>query len=116
MTKANDLFGNSNGTGSYYRHPLSKIVYTDGVRDMAEACGAYWLIDLIISHQVHIHVNLETFQVWDLIRLKDNTFTVLCTDGNKKRITGQEIPFSDFRYDMATLWLVDGVLLLPCEY
>lgn len=116
MTKANDFFGSHNGSENFYKHQLSKIIYTDGVKELAETCGAYWLIDLIISHQLHNHVKSESFQVWDLIRLKNNTFTILCTDGNKKRITSQDIPYSDFSYDMATLWLVNNTLMLPSEY
>ncbi|MBK8611790.1 MAG: hypothetical protein IPL84_18145 [Chitinophagaceae bacterium] len=52
----------------------------------------------------------------DLKRVKDNAFTILATDGNHNKVTSQEIPFSDFPYDLATLWLVDGCLMLPGEY
>ena len=77
---------------------------------------AYWLIDLIISHQCKKEVNNERFQVWELKRLKNNVFTINATDGNKNKVANQHIPFSDFAYDQATIWLVDGCLMLPCEY
>lgn len=38
------------GTGSYYKHWL-RAVYTDGMKHVAEKCGAYWLIDLVVSHR-----------------------------------------------------------------
>lgn len=113
---ANDHFGNSNGTSRYYRHPLSSIVYTDGVRDLAETCEAYWLIDLIVSHQTRLPVAQHPFQVWELRQVKGFRYEAACTDGNGKHITRQRIPYTDFPYQEARLWLSDGVLLLPCEY
>jgi len=91
-------------------------VYTDGVKEMAEACGAYWLIDLVISLQLSREVRSQLFQVWELKRMKDDAFYIIATDGNNKQIASHQIPFSDFRYDMATLWLVDSCLMLPKEY
>jgi hypothetical protein len=116
MKNANDNFGSSNGSENFYCHKPSLMLYTDGVKELAESSSAYWLIDLIISHQCHREINLERFQVWDLKRVKDNVFTILATDGNHNKVTSQEIPFSDFPYDMATIWLVDGCMMLPCEY
>ena len=54
---------------------------------------------------MHKEINLERFQVWDLKRVKDNVFTILATDGNHKKVTSQKIPFSDFPYDLATIWV-----------
>lgn len=116
MTNANDFFGSGNGSENFYQNKLSPIIYTDGVKDMAESCGAYWLIDLVISHQLSKRVKLEAFQVWRLKRVKDDAFSIAATDGNEKEIASQQIPFSDFRYDRATLWLVNGCLMLPNEY
>jgi len=116
MTNANEHFGSGNGSENFYQNRLSPIIYTDGVKDMAEGCGAYWLIDLVISHQLTKSVKLEPFQVWELKRLKDDAFNVIATDGNCKQIAQQQIPFSDFRYAIVTLWLVNGCLMLPNEY
>ena len=116
MTNANDNIQTGNGSENFYCHRPSLMLYTDGVKDLAEACQAYWLIDLIISHQCKKDVNNERFQVWELKRLKKNVFTINATDGNKNKVANQHIPFSDFAYDFATIWLVDGCLMLPCEY
>jgi len=116
MENANNFFGNSNGTENFWCHRPSLILYTDGVKSMAENCQAYWLIDLIISHQCKQDVNLERFQVWELKRIKNDVFNIIATDGNKNKIASQKIPFSDFIYDLATIWLVDGCLMLPNEY
>jgi hypothetical protein len=116
MKNANHFFGTSTGSENFFCHKPSLILYTDGVKELAEKCNAYWLIDLIISHQCHQKINLERFQVWDLKRVQENVFTILATDGNHNKVTSQEIPFSDFPYDLATIWLVDGCLMLPVEY
>lgn len=54
-TNANDFFGTNNGTGLYYRYQLSKMLYTEGVKELAEGCEAYWLIDLIMSYQKELN-------------------------------------------------------------
>ena len=51
MKNANHCFGTSNGFENFYRHNLSQIHYTDGVKELGEKCRSNWLIDLIISHQ-----------------------------------------------------------------
>ena len=47
------------GTENYAKYQIGRAVYlvTDGVRTMAEMCGAYWLIDLIVSHQYKTKVH-----------------------------------------------------------
>lgn len=116
MKNANENFGSSNGSENFYAHRPSLILYTDGVKDLAENCQAYWLIDLIISHQCKQDVNLQRFQVWELRRIEADQFFIKATDGNHNPVASQKIPYSDFWYDIATIWLVDGCLMLPCEY
>lgn len=116
MTNANHFFGSSNGSAHFHYHRSSSTMFTDGVKDLAETCSAYWIIDLIISYQCKRHVKCERFQVWELKKGGANNFTITATNGNRRRIAYQYIPFSDFTYDLATLWLVDGCLMLPKEY
>ena len=116
MKNANDFFGASNGSENLYRYSFTKFIYTDGVNSLVQDCKAYWLIDLIISHQTDAVVAKEIFQVWDLKRVANDSFGILATDGNHNKVTSQKIPFSDFPYDIATLWMVDNCLMLPTEY
>lgn len=116
MTIANHHFGSSNGSDNFFSHKPSLILYTDGVKQLAEECKAYWLIDLIISHQCKQEINLQRFQVWELLRSRESTYDILATDGNNHFIASQQIPYSDFPYDAATIWLVDGCMMLPKEY
>lgn len=73
-------------------------------------------MDLILSHQINPKVKNERFQVWELSKVTGAVFMVCCTDGNKHKVATQRIPFSDFPYDTATIWLIDGIMLLPSEY
>lgn len=37
-----------NGCNSYFGHPLvPKFIYTDGVRELAQAASCFWLLDLL---------------------------------------------------------------------
>ncbi|MFN4316293.1 MAG: DUF6876 family protein [Chitinophagaceae bacterium] len=116
MTNANVHFGSGNGTKNIYSCRPFPIAYTDGVRDMVENCKVYRLIDLIISHQTSKKVNCQPFQVWKLERFKHDAFIVRATDGNNSLIARRFIPFTDFSFDTATIWLGDDTLLRPCEY
>ena len=115
-TNANDFFGSNTGTAVYYKYNLSKMVYTDGVKALAEGCEAYWLLDLIMSYQIELNENLDTFQVWELRRSIETKFYIFATDGNSCKLASQQIEFSDFKYDRATLWVMNNCLLLPCEW
>jgi hypothetical protein len=56
------------GTEEYYRHWTRRLVYTDGVKYVAERGSAFWLIDAIASHQPKAVRNprLAEFQLWEL--------------------------------------------------
>jgi len=42
------------------------FLLTDGVKFLADRAKAYWLIDIIASHQTNKRVSTESFQVWHL--------------------------------------------------
>lgn len=113
-----DLAQHAGGTDQWYKVSalFPKITMTDGVKHLAEMCKAFWLLDAILSHQIHIKVKQQPFQVWQLKHAGNDVYMLTCEDGNKNQITSQKIPYSDFPYEEATIWLVDNVLLLPCEY
>ena len=98
------------------RHWTRRLIYTPGIADMAELCGAYWLIDLIGSHQIDQKVAAEEFQLWTLNVEANQTGFARATDGNDKLIASQQIEFTDFPLDEIKLYLVQGTLMLPGEY
>ncbi len=106
---------------------------------------AYWLIDIIASHQLNKKVAAQSFQTWRLYvnhvqagepdperprpttvlawkqRAQPNEALVTCDDGNGQILVTQEIPFADFALDEVNLYLtnddVNGiVVMLPSEY
>jgi hypothetical protein len=59
------------------------IVYTDGVKYVAETAGAYWLIDEIaLAQRGDRRVAAEGFQSWILNVNADRTATLTCEDGD----------------------------------
>jgi hypothetical protein len=93
---------------------------TDGVKDMAKICGAYWLVTAIFSWQDNSKVRKEPFQVWILRfndREKGDDAVLICEDGNYREVTRQEIEYTDFPLpEGIKLFLDSGVLMLPSEY
>jgi hypothetical protein len=74
------------GTNQWYRHPIVKnVLFTDGIKFVAEKAGAYWLIDEIAFQQTHPLVINEEFQVWTLnVDLEQSTAILIYDDGNDR--------------------------------
>jgi len=105
------------GTEQYWAHWTKRIKFTDGVKIMAEAAGAYWLVDAVASWN-----RKEAFQVWELHvdrspdRDEPMAILTMIEDTNQPELVRQEITYTDFPLDYIKLYLIDGVLLLPSEY
>lgn len=102
------------GTSHYYKHPMG-YHYTDGVADMADKYGAFWLIDVIASHAME---HRDHHFLTGLLRLEPGTnkATFELTDGNGSTLAKQKIPFTDFPALKQDLWFSNGVIMLPSEY
>jgi hypothetical protein len=105
------------GSEHWYRHGLVKtVLYTDGARHVAEAAGAYWLLDEIALAQRFVKtVAAEPFQVWKLT-VADSTGVLACDDGNGNHVFSKPIEFTDFPLAEIMLWYTDNTILLPSEY
>ena len=116
LTKA-DL-DNFTGSEHWYRHAINrKVTFTDGAKYVADAGGAYWLIDEIALIQPYDKaVAAQEFQVWKLTVRPDRTATLTCEDGNDNEVFRKEIEFTDFPLDEITLWFANGVIYLPSEH
>ena len=113
MKNANDVLRDYNCTDGYYRFNFG-LIATSGVKALADAFKAYWLLDVIASYQHQL--KKEEFQAWRLKRFKDSSAIVSCEDGNGRRLAMQEMPFTDFAAMEATIWVEGGVALLPSEH
>jgi len=104
------------GTEQWYRHGLMPdITYTDGARHVAEAGGAYWLLDEIATSQLIKEVKAEEFQHW-VLKVKDNSATLTCDDGNENVVYQKEISFTDFPLEKVEFFFCNNVIHLPSEY
>lgn len=80
---------------SYRMYP--DVIVTDGVKFLCEQAQCFWLIDCISSYQTIKNVVIETFQVIDLtVDLEKHTGLIVVTDGNRVRLTRQELEYTDF--------------------
>ena len=109
------------GTENYYRlSPLFRtFVLTDGAKYLADAAGAWWLMDAIASHLGSYRD--EGFVVAKLQRATaTNGWVLRLEDGNDGLLADQLIEFSDFPLDEITLYVIRQddlrVILLPSEY
>jgi hypothetical protein len=100
------------GTERYWKNDLLCFRYTDGVKFLHESCEAYWLLIAISSYH-----RKEPFQLWELKVSKDKSATLsMKEDSDQPNVVEQQIAFTDFPLEEITLYLIDGILLLPSEY
>ncbi|TLD71487.1 hypothetical protein FEM03_08150 [Phragmitibacter flavus] len=105
------------GTEQWYRHPFArKVLYTDGVKHVADCGEAYWLLDEIAFAQGIPVIAAEQFQLWRLKLTSTNSASLDCEDGNMNLVFTKLIPFTDFPLDEITFFFTDNVLMLPSEY
>ena len=107
------------GSENWYQHALNRnVTFTDGVKYLADKAGAYWLIDVVVSHQHNRKVRAEEFQVWKLRLNKTGAGAkVTCEDGNGNVVAVQRIPYTDFPLEEGVdLYFSNNVVLLPSEY
>jgi len=112
------------GSEEFHRHPLMrKILISEGAKHVADAGGAWWLLDIITSMQLEPKVRKEEFQVWKLT-LDDDSETrtgmssavLTCEDGNGNEVHRQVIDHTDFPLPEIRFYYTNNVIHLPSEY
>lgn len=102
------------------------MVVTEGVKFLADAAGAYWLLDIIATESLTPKMKrYRDFQVWKMTTdLKSKTALIIAENGNGKKIHERPITFTDFPLPEIEFFLelgsLDGVtpkrvLMLPSE-
>ena len=106
------------GTESWYRHGLVRsVLFTDGAKYVADAGGAYWLIDEIaLAQTFEKKIKDEEFQLWRLTVKEDQTALLVCEDGNGRKLLTKRIPYTDFPLKEISLYCINNTILLPSEY
>lgn len=123
--KLENNLGHFTGTMEWHKWSIlfPNFLLTDGAQYLAEQAGAFWLMDIIGSHQRYLLKldRQEYFQVWKMTVNHENGYArVWAEDGNYNVIASQEIPYTDFPLSEITLYAGwDGqylVIMLPSEY
>lgn len=114
------IIAHSTGSDHYVRHWSGKL-YTSGVESVAEAAGAYWLIDAIFSHQsrrvLRLNRRMQEFQLWTLKVKVDHSAVLTCReDSDCPAAVTQRIEYTDFPLPEIQFYVEGGVLLLPSEH
>lgn len=105
------------GTENWYRHGIARnVLYTDGIKYLAETAGAYWLIDEIALAQSLAKIAAEPFQSWNLKVRPDYTALLTCDDGNSNIRLSKEIPFTVFPLEEIAIYFANNVIMLTSEY
>ena len=116
-----DYIRHTMGTENHYLHWDRRFKYTDGVKYVADTCGAHWLIDAIASHQpAIIKKGGSRFQVWQF-EVKGSKYLLsgwTDTPGCSSLLAKQTIEYTDFPAELMPFefWVESGVLLLPAEH
>ena len=90
------------GSEVFYRHPLGSLIYTEGIRYMAQSVEAYWLLDVVASHLLtNPTLRRESFQLWRIELDGQGALVEAWTDtpGAGDLICSQSIPYTDFPCD-----------------
>ena len=105
------------GSTEFYRHFTNAIIYTEGVKFLAERARVYWLIDLIASLQTRALKDraLREFQLWEL-RVANGRAVVVCLRDSDDEAFRVPLKFADSALDYVRLYLENGTLLLPSEH
>jgi hypothetical protein len=116
------------GTQQYYRL-FPNFLLTEGAHYVAEACQAYWLFDLIASHQHNPKIAndplLQAIQFWTL-DVEEGQGRLRCEWDLGQVVLTQEIPYTDFPLAQIQIWVQGStgievgkmlqVAMLPSEY
>lgn len=110
------------GTDQWHMHWSKRLLYTDGVKYVADHGEAYWLIDAIASYQssplITKNEMLRDMQFWKLT-VSDGKGVLTCVeDTGMKPVIKQEIEFTDFPLSEIEIWVERGdymTAMLPGE-
>ena len=107
------------GSESYHRWSMlfRRHVATDGVKVLAELCGAYWLLDAIVSYHprlVRRGGDILEYQRWvlEVVPRTDDECRhafLRCFDLDGKRVLTQKIHLTDFPLDEGCTILVKPI-------
>ena len=101
----------------YYPHPSEALIYTPGVKFLAERCGLFWLIDVIAAWQWRAlkDADLAIFQLWELRLIGTRRVVACMRDSESVAFRFPAAKHHDSTLDSVSLYVQFGVLMLPSE-
>jgi len=85
------------GSENFYRHGLVRnLIYTDGIKFLADEVGGYWFIDVVASYLHKPEVKAEPFQLWSIKLNGEGCIITMRADTNEPPVVEQEIPYTSF--------------------
>lgn len=112
-----------NGANEFFRHgPLMrKLIYTDGINDLAECGGCYWLLDIIGTEIVQAMAKAESMGVFKAEVAGSKADLSLSLSDDAPPAWKRHIEFTDMPEGEWTFYITnDGTgtctLILPNEY
>lgn len=104
------------GSEQFYRDPLSKSIYTEGISYVAKNCQAYWLLDLVFSSVRFKMPNEEFISIKLKVDTENSKGKIIFDDGNNNVLYEQEIPYTDFPLEELKMFYCNNTLMLTSEY
>lgn len=117
MQPLKEALSRFNDKEPYYKHTIAGkliLLYTEGVKFLAEQTCCYWLLDLILSWQLDEMVMRKPLQQWVFYKTKTH-WVVKCKDDNGNVLATQQLKSMDFPLSRVELNFTKGVLRLPSE-
>lgn len=108
-----------NGSDGFTRHPIApRLIYTDGIRDVCEAAGAFWTLDVIGTEATPIL--LRAFNqggpglgiITLAVRNSSAVFNMTTAD-NAPPIWTRRVPYTDFPAGEWVLYLACDQVIEP---
>lgn len=125
-----DYARQTTGSERFYREPLmAGLVFTDGIKFLADTCGAYWLLQVVASHQPTIRKKgYADFQVWRVAPYRSKGVILECWNDKPEnpasddgpasiQVIGQTIGYSDFPRELLPFefWVENNTIMLKEE-
>ena len=117
------------GSEVFYRHTFSRqVIYTEGIRFLAEVAGAYWLLDELafsyMSEQMReacaADPRLRSMQFWTLHVTNSQGELTMRADADVEPAITKLISFTDFPLETIDIWAAYNgefwTLYLPSEH
>lgn len=123
-------------TEQYHKQPFS-LPYTDGVKYLADSADSHWLIQDISLAHIHLQQFKERkmgITFWKLKKHEDDSATLSCGDDevdgkfvtfdepgvpepySVRPVYTEDIPWTTFPLDEISIWMENGILILPSEH